>query len=132
LGCPLSPRKLPRPSLAGASARANTRHRQPLFNHLVGEGEELVGDSHVKHFRRFQIDDEFKLCGLLNWQICRIGAPQNLVDVDCAMPIDVAVVWPVRHKPAGIYKGPISVHHDEALFVRKLDELLEIDEKQWI
>jgi len=48
------------------------------------------------------------------------------------MPIDVAVVWPVRHESAGIYEGPISGHHDEMLFVRKRCELSEIDDEQRI
>jgi hypothetical protein len=55
LGCPLSPRKLPRQSPTGAAVKGHKRTHAPqqkarsLFDHLVGGGEERWRDGEAEH-----------------------------------------------------------------------------------
>jgi len=45
-----------------------------LFDHLVGEGEQLVGNLQVERLRSLEIDDQLKLCWQHNRQITRLLA----------------------------------------------------------
>jgi hypothetical protein len=42
------------------------RQTAPLFNHLVGTGEQCWGDIEPKRLRTFEVDDQLELCGLLD------------------------------------------------------------------
>lgn len=50
-------------------------------DHLVRAQQDRLGDGNADCFRGFQIDDEFEFGRLLDRQIARLGALQNLVDV---------------------------------------------------
>jgi hypothetical protein len=38
-----------------------------LFDHLIGEGEQIVGDFNAQRLRRFQVDRHLKFRGLRDW-----------------------------------------------------------------
>jgi len=39
-----------------------------------------------ERLRGLQVDEEFKICRLLNWQLRRLGTFENLVDIDSSTP----------------------------------------------
>jgi hypothetical protein len=52
----------------------------------------------------FQIDDELEFLRLLNGEIRRLGAFQNLVHIGGGAPVQVRIVDAVEHKPTGFHK----------------------------
>jgi hypothetical protein len=65
-------------------ARNRHMHRSKtasLFDHLVGAQEEISTDRQSERSRCFEIDDKLEFGGLLNRQVGRLRAFQNLVDV---------------------------------------------------
>ena len=51
----------------------------PLFDDLVGAGEQRGRHVDTMHFCRLEIDHEVEFGRLLNWNIGGIGAAQDLV-----------------------------------------------------
>jgi hypothetical protein len=56
----------------------------PLFDHLIGEREQLVGDFEAECLRGPKIDHEFKFRGLLDRQVGWLLALENATGVDAA------------------------------------------------
>jgi hypothetical protein len=52
-----------------------------LFDHLVGAQEEISTDRKSERSRCFDVDDKLEFGGLLNRQVGRLRALQNLLDV---------------------------------------------------
>src|SRR5215471_17737481 len=76
----------------------------PLFDHLVGEREHIVGDFYVKRLCRFEIENERKLGRLFNWQVGWLGTLKDFVHVHCGMFANFVVVGPVSYEAPGVYK----------------------------
>ena len=57
-----------------------------LFNHLVGALLEKERYVQAKSFGSRKIDDELKFARLLDWQIGRFSAAQDLIDVVASAP----------------------------------------------
>ena len=57
-----------------------------LFNHLIGAGEQHWRHSEAEGLGRLEVDDQFKLSWLLDREVGRLGAAQNLVDEVCGAP----------------------------------------------
>jgi hypothetical protein len=57
-----------------------------LFDHLVGAQEEISTDRKSECSRCFEIDDKLEFGGLLNRQVGRLRALQNLLDVSGGSP----------------------------------------------
>src|SRR5262252_6905698 len=71
-----------------------------LFNHLVGECQQLVGNLKAKRLGGGQIENEIESGRLFDWNVGGLGTVQNLVhQVRGAAPH----TWPVR--PVG-YQTP--------------------------
>ena len=51
------------------------------FNHLVGEGEQLVGHGEAEGLGGGQVEDEVELDRLLDREVARLRPAQNLVDI---------------------------------------------------
>jgi hypothetical protein len=83
----LFPRQAGRLVRAIASALGVVRS----FDHLIRPLEHSVWNRQSDLFRRFEVDDEFKLRGLLHRQVSGLGAFENLVDVTRCAPIQVSV-----------------------------------------
>ena len=75
-------------------------------------------------FAAFKVDDKFKLRRLLDRQIGRFGAFQDLVDVNSRAAIEVIVVRPVGHEAARIDKLLLWVNSRQPVFDGKLDDPL--------
>ena len=52
-----------------------------LFNHLVSDGKDLVGNPKLKRLGGLEVDDEIELGRLLDWQIARFRALKNFVHI---------------------------------------------------
>ena len=79
LPCPQCPVSDGRPEKGGLSLRAKTglMHRSEarrLFDHLVGEREQLRGDFEAERLCGFDVDGQFELDRLLDRQLGRFYA----------------------------------------------------------
>ena len=55
--------------IAGGPVRANKRHPAPLFDHLIGCGEQFVWDGDSERLGGLEVDDEVGFGRLLDRQI---------------------------------------------------------------
>jgi hypothetical protein len=74
-GRKFEPRHLQRCAKTGC----NSSNAAPLFDHLVGAGEQRRRHFEAERLRRFQIDDQLELRGLLDGQIARLCPFEDLV-----------------------------------------------------
>ena len=70
----------------------------PLFDHLVGERENFVGNGQTNRAGGFSIDDQFELCGILNRQIGKFDALEDFIDVGGRLPKPIVGLMPVGHE----------------------------------
>src|SRR5262249_62361225 len=76
-----------------------------LFDHLVGGGEQRVRQCHVQCSCRLEVDDKLELGRAFDRQIGRVGAVQNLGNVDTDTTIEVDEIGPIGHQAAAVGKG---------------------------
>src|SRR5205809_3410998 len=67
------------------------------LDYLIRPRQHSRWDRQADLFGRFKIDDEFKLCGLLDRKIRRLSAFENLVDVSGGTMVHVGNVHAVGH-----------------------------------
>ena len=67
------------------------------FDDLIRADEEGKGRRYTEGARSLEIDPQFKLVWLLHWQVARLLATQDAVDVRCRPPEDVKNVKSIRH-----------------------------------
>jgi hypothetical protein len=72
----------------------------PLFDHLVGAGEQCRRHFEAKHLGSFQINDQFKARWLLDWQVDGIVAAENTAGVNADLVIDVRNADTVAYQAA--------------------------------
>ena len=83
-----------------ASQCAISRHMlcgkpAPLFDHLVSAQEEISTDRQSERSRCFEIDDKLEFGGLLNRQVGRLRAFQNLVDISGGAQEQIGKAWAI-------------------------------------
>ncbi len=70
-----------------------------LLDHLVGAGDETVGEHYSQGASRSEIDDEIKFCRLLDWQVPGLFSFQDAIDIG-RCPAEVGGhVRPVADEP---------------------------------
>src|SRR5215475_3916992 len=74
----LCSRRMP---LCAKSGLMHCSKQRSLFDHPVGACEDGRWDVNANSFRRLEIDDEFELRRLFDWQFSRFGALQNSIHV---------------------------------------------------
>src|SRR6266404_6224321 len=65
-----------------------------------------VRHGQTERFGGFEIDDQFKCSWLLNWEVFRLGALQDFVNVHGSLAIQVGKSRGVRHQPAFLGEPP--------------------------
>jgi hypothetical protein len=70
-------------------------HGASSFNHLVGDAEERRGEFNPERLSSDEVHDQIEFGWLLDWNITRLRAAQNLVDIVAGAPKKVRVVRPV-------------------------------------
>src|SRR6516165_8694447 len=103
--CPLYPRKRTSESRTAMSALGQNWTHAPqqtarLFDHFVGATEQRRWEGQTECLGRLQVDDECNFCHLLNWQVGRSGALENLSGVDAALAVHVDQIGSVAHQAA--------------------------------
>ena len=71
-----------------------------LFDHLVGEHEEIVWHFDPKRPGGFEIDDELELRRLLHGDVAGLGPAQNLIDQLGGTPNQAWIAWPIGQQKA--------------------------------
>ena len=90
-----------------SSARASKRWRH-------AEAERLGG---------LEIDDQLELGRLLDGQIGRLGALQDLVHLRSGTPVQVSIVRSVGHETASVHRFAEPGHRRQPILQRKLCNL---------
>ena len=87
-------------SALGQKRTRAAQQRWSLFDHLVGDSEQLRWDSEVERFSGFGVDHQLKLGRLLYRQIPGICTPEDAVDVSCRLPERVNGIVTIRDQAA--------------------------------
>src|SRR5262245_53532101 len=74
----------------------------PSLDHFIRSIQQRLRNDETDLLRRFQIDHQIKLRGLLDRQIGGLGSLENLVHVDSYAPVAVREVRPIGHEATGI------------------------------
>src|SRR5215813_14151118 len=76
--------------------------------------------------RRFETDNQFKLCRLFDWKIGRLGTFEDFICEDgSAIPL-VNQVWSVRHKAAIFRPSQFLAHRRQSVLSPKLNEFFSV------
>jgi hypothetical protein len=71
---------------------------------------------------RREIDYEFELGRLLDWQVHRLGALQNFVRISRAAPKQVGLAGTVGHTAASVHIFTQLIHRRQPVLRHKVDD----------
>jgi hypothetical protein len=74
------PAALPRTAASGQQETPALQKKAPLFDHLVGAGEEGIRDDQTERLGGGQVHHEIELGRLLDWDVGCLRPTQNLID----------------------------------------------------
>ena len=84
-------------------------HSMFSFDHPVRPVQHRRRNRQADPLRRLEVDDELELHGLLNGQIGRLGAFQDLVYIDGSAPEQISKWWSIGHKTAHLHKFALII-----------------------
>ena len=102
-----------------------------LLNHLVGPQQQRGRDAEAEGLRRFDVDNEFELGGLLDGKVSRPRTLKNPRHKGGGVPDIVGKIWPVGHEAA--VDGVVAGYRDgrQSLGSREIDNSLPVDDVYW-
>src|SRR5262249_30484195 len=81
---------------------------------------------------RLQIEDQLERGRLLNGEISRLGAPQDLVQVDRSTPLHLGCIYSIGHESTWLNKYPEIIDCGNPMRGRQIDDGLSMREhKGW-
>ena len=96
------------------------------FDHLICPKQYVGRNREADLLRCFEIYDEFKLRGLLDRQIGRLGTFEDLAYVGRRAPIQIRQLGRVRHQTAIFHVFPPRVHSGQSVICREREDLFSI------
>src|SRR5262249_51851771 len=94
----------------------------PLFDNLVGSGQQYFRDCDAEYFCGLEIYDHFEFSRLLDWYLRRLLAPENLVDVESYSLKHQRVIWRIaKQHPRSRHLCSVP-HNCDVLFDCKLGD----------
>src|SRR6478609_3676717 len=106
--CPFCTRQRPNSGRSFMLASCQQRKWPASFDHLVSGYEERIGNREAKRLGGFQVDDEPVDRRLLKWQLARLLAAQNTVDVSCSLLKHDHPIRTIRDQCSGCHKHRIE------------------------
>src|SRR5215211_3039160 len=94
------------------------------FDNFVGEGHQHRRHVEAERLGGLEIDDEFELRWLLDWNIRRLMALQDFVDEIGRAPVELPAIGSIGCQSAGGDKFPIRVDREQPKGRREIDNLL--------
>ena len=79
-----------------------------LFDHLVGNGEQVSWHLYAKRSRRLQVDGQYKFGRLQHRHVGGLGALEDAARIDADLTIHVLEIGSVTHQPASRYRISVS------------------------
>src|SRR3954447_10816031 len=105
---------------------------QPLFDHLVGAHEQRLRDCETKRISGPQIEGQFEPRRLLYWQICRLDAFKDFVDIAGGTPEHVDRIGAIRHQSPDMDDQFIVVTCGDAVLGRQFHEVPARPDEKWV
>src|SRR5882724_2866496 len=99
-------------------------------NDLIRPLQQRLRDVQAERLRGLEVDDQLKLRRLLDGQVARLGALEDLVDEDRRAPPDIVDIRAVGDQPAGLDVLPVRIHRGEPALGSLLSDLLAMREKE--
>src|SRR5713101_3294179 len=108
---------------APAWTSRGARGQHALLNHLIRTHQQRRRDRQPECLRGLQIDDEVELCRLLHGQVCRLGALQDSVNVDCSTSFHLGSIYSIGHEATWLDEILELIDCGDPVRGRKIDDL---------
>src|SRR5262252_10485282 len=92
------------------------------FDHFVGAGKQHRRHVEAERLSGLEIDDQLELGWLLDWQVCGLSTPENLVDISRGAEIKMRETHPVGHQTAGLDELSSDVNGGQPIACRQFDD----------
>ena len=99
-----------------------------LLDDLVRPQQQRLRDVEPERLRGLQIDDEVELCRLLHGQVCRLGALQDSVNVDCSTSFHLGSIYSIGHEATWLDEILELIDCGDPVRGRKIDDRLSMHE----
>src|SRR5262249_28440019 len=125
------PRKRTNSRRLGMSALCQKRTYAPqqttlLFDHLVGEDVELRRDRYPESVGGLTIDHQVEFGRLLDRQVARLCALENLVDERRGATEEIEEVLAIAHQPTSLHVIALWEHGRQTVRKRKFSNTLAL------
>jgi hypothetical protein len=92
------------PPLRAISGCDQSQQGRPLFDHLVGKREQRLRDFEAERLSGLEVDGEFVLGRRLYWQVSRLLALEDTIDIADGAPVLIDKIRAYDIKPPRLTK----------------------------